>query len=349
MFYKLIPIIGFVCLSFSISSCVVADGSAGEIVSSNQNVFYASPNSDNKISINSSPVIFTGLSSGSWQQVIAMNGQVAWAREANHSLGTVLVKSRTKPLDLTVNSTESNPASEHKWLSIDEDLNWQLTGASRNTYTNTPAYIKDQGRMNLLPEGKSPYQLPEVEVKSRNISGWAKLLDLEFTTNKKLNNSIFYGIILQPFIGMLHMDLQKFRPSTSIAIKNFAYSTPQITHIPPLPWQLQSLLIIPPTTKSELQAVGLASDIKHQSYLLTLLWSKGQVSYVGFSGITDENIEKIPTPVLVNFKLEDTNHDGADDIRLEIGQITGDEGYIENIQINGKFSTTNAGIKLINK
>lgn len=346
-FYKSASIAGTGFLALTINGCAVAQVAGGKIISTRQNTFYTSPGSGKKIILNASPAISTGLSEGQWQQVIAVNGKSAWVKISSKVLGKVRIKPRTKPLQLTANSTEQTPPAEHKWLTIKNDMNWHLTGATRETFADSPEYIKEQGRSILLPANYSPFQLPEVRLQSNKVTGWARILDLNFSSDGPVDKNQYYGIVLQPFLGIFHTDYRKLLPGKTVVIRYFAFRKPLSTSLSSLHWELQSALFLPAKTSSQIQSVGFASDSKQQSYLFTVLWKNKRVYYFGFSGRTYGGIEKIPSPVLINYKLKDLNQDGIDDLVMKIGQISGDNSVIESIQLNGKYSKHYDGIKIV--
>ncbi|MDH5182139.1 MAG: hypothetical protein OEZ39_18445 [Gammaproteobacteria bacterium] len=331
-----------------VTSCANATDQAGKIIATDEYTFYRHPGNSKKVTIKANPAIIIAQKGNNWFQIMAVNGQTAWINGDVKALGLVKVGQREKRIELTKQSTEQLANGEHHWQTIESRQDWKLLGATGQTFHVNPAILETQGRGNLLPADLSPYELPELEIKSASHRGWATPLDLVFSANVSDKPVKTHGIFIQPFLGLLQNNPNNNITIQDLKVLNLSFEKFRTTNLPKMDLQPEVMLLLPATTNSQIENILLTANAAKNTYVLRVAWKNRHNHYLAYSGWTGKAYEQIATPILIDYQLKDQNKDGIDDLSLKIAHINGDGYSVETLLINGKYQKNHPAVSIHN-
>ena len=341
-FFVVIAVLFMLC----IQSCSWANNQIGQLVNTKDIPFYSKPNSSKTYTFSASPAIVIGSENG-WQQLIAVNGQVGWVKNPISAIGETFVEARGDSLDVTTLPISQKGSPEYKWTTITSPENGKILSASSQKYNHTPDYIADHGRSNLIPENKSPYKWPELQLQFQDKKGWARIVDLEFHQRTPVNGIVYSGIVMRPFISLLPRDFQNITPPPPDAtFINLSQNSKDIVKLPPIKWQMGAFILWPQEPGNQLKYIAFYSSSSQESYALALHWQNGEVQYLTYTGWLNGTMETIATPMILNFSIVNGNMGSGKVIQLDIGQISGDDYSIERLSIDSHYTTDMPNIKI---
>jgi len=333
-------------LLLCIQSCSWANNSIGQLVNTKDIPYYSKPNSSKTYNFSASPAIVIGSENG-WLQVIAVNGQVGWVKSPVSTMGETFVEARGDSLDVTTLPISKKGSPDYKWTTFASPKNGKIISTSSQKYNHTPSYLSDHGRSNLIPANKSPYNWPELQIQFQDEKGWAKIVDLEFHQRTPVNGIVYSGIVMRPFISLLPRDLlDTTPPAPDATFINLSQNDMGIVKLPPLKWQMEALILWPQDPDNQLKYIAFYSSSSQDSYALALHWQNGKVQYLTYTGWLNGTMETIATPMILNFSIVNGNKSSRKLMRLDIGQISGDDYSIEQLSIDGQYNTERPSIKI---
>jgi hypothetical protein len=331
-----------------IQTCLWANNQIGQLVNTKGILLYSKSNSAKTYTFSASPAIIIG-SKNEWRQLIAVNGQVGWAKGPLITIGEAFVKSSRDPLDITTLPISQKGSPEYKWTTITSSGNGKILGASTKTYNHTPTYLANHGRSNLVPESKSPYNWPELQIQFHDKKGWARIVDLEFHQQASVNRIVYSGIVMRPFISLLPSELLKKTPSSSATFVNLSKKNMGITKLPLIKWDIESIILLPQESGNQLKYIAFYSGSHQDSYSLALHWRSGEVQYLAYTGWLNGTLETIATPVILNFHIGDGNKRNLKSVQLDIAKISGDDYAIEQLSLDCRYNADMSNIKITPK
>jgi len=341
--YVLVVITAF--LSMLTQACAQS-GDIGKLINANGITFYKNHNGNETILSKASPAIIISESDSGRYRVMAVNGQVAWIKKPLSRMDDVLVKARTLPFNV-MSPTHDEGSPDFHWYTIEQEKTWRLISASKEVYSHTPVYLAKQGLGNLLPDNKSPYVMPVVQLKSGDEKVWARMPSVLLSREQFQIKLDISGLVLRPFLGLLSQKLQQLRPPADTVFVNFSGGKTQEVKLPSMPWQMESMLFLPSTSKSKIEKVVFYSCISQESYAIVLHWHGGRTQYLAYSGMDNGVVEHIPTPMFMDYNLSDVNKDGNPELELVFAHIFGDGYTINRLLIGGVYNSSRPDVRVI--
>lgn len=315
----------------------------GMLVNTDSLILYSDKNYSHMKSTYSSPALVIDQSHDGYS-LLEANGDIAWTRNIQN-FKQAFIKTKHLPLDGTNYSREFSEKADFRWISIKQAQKGRLERTSEERYQYTPHYVKQEGRMLGLYDWQHPYIWPEMLVAFEKIRLWTDFSDIEIYSPIKEKA---HGIIISQFIPVV-----KYAPSIkpskktvtlSKNLSNLKYSPVQLHNIN---WTLESIILPEEKTKSDLKLIQFYSS-NENSYLFSLQWKNGVTQYIGYSGIQEDGqLERIATPVLLNFYLTDKDQNGKMDWHLQVAHIRPDEVKIERLDIDGVYHNNAPSVKTV--
>lgn len=317
----------------------------GQVVDTGNLVLYTDNTGEHLHAAPASPAIVVRQSADNGFGLLLANGKQAWTRNLV-GLGKVSVDTKKSPLEGASHTRKHDEEKNFQWVTEDNAYGGVLLNVSNESYEESPQYIKQDGRMVGLPAEQHPFIWPEMQVQFSNNNMWAKFSDVELrSTNNKLVPA--YGIVLSPFFPLIMSDDKRSISHKVITLsKNLYNQKKSSTKLDNISWNLESLLLPQDKTRSDLKSIGFYTSRKN-SYVFEIKWSDDKTQYIGYTGkLKDGSYDNIPTPVIMDFKIKDTDKDGKEDWLLHIALIRPDVVTDEWLEINGAYNSASPSVKL---
>ncbi|MFT7560542.1 MAG: hypothetical protein ACI93R_002463 [Flavobacteriales bacterium] len=261
-------------------------------------------------------------------RVFLSDGRIAWASAVGDVIPTNIY-GRGAAVDVASLPFTESDTPDFSWGELAGDQALTVLGATTERYSQSPHYVRQNGRQLAIENPHMPFFLPQVHLSSGPNSGWASLTDLRFQFADQEFQKEVYGLIQLPFMALSDGNTRDFSQLNGKKYTDFTQQKPRnlVLDVEATSWNIEQLVKPFPSDTLGIHSIALLSQ-KSNCTIFAVSWTSGEYAYFGYCDYS----YGAPTPVISGYKVSVDNF-----LELNVVEVLGDENRNVVYRVPGFF------------